>query len=317
MAKLVTFQSGDHQGYGVLDHSASTICDFTQVDLSRYGAPDSVRDMLSLIELGHAGAAIANRVRDDVDVWPAAACVDLAGAKLLPSLPRPLTVRDFVSFEKHLLQCARRHEGFEDWTPPQIWYDRPVYYRGNPLSFVGHEAPVPAPKATQKLDYELEMGFIIGKQGRDIPADAGLDYVFGLTIFNDFTARDVQREDAAVYMGPCRSKDYDGCNAMGPWIATLDEIPDVTDLTMTIRLNGKEIGRGKSGDAHHSIGDMIAIASQETTLYPGEFMGTGTVGDGAGLEKGISIKSGDVVELEIDQLGVLRNPVVTHSASNA
>ncbi|MEM8985842.1 MAG: fumarylacetoacetate hydrolase family protein [Pseudomonadota bacterium] len=311
MARIVSFELNGRQGFGVLDAEGANVCDFTRLDQSRYGAGTFIGDAMSLIELGAEGVDIANRIVHDEQNWPDDVRLSLSSVRLLPPLPRPLTVRDFVSFEKHLLQCARQHFGHDEWRPPEIWYQRPVYYRGNPLSFVGHDTEVPVPQVTQKFDYELELGFIIGRKGRDIPVDKAMDYVFGLTIFNDFTARDVQGSDKDVYMGPCRSKDYDACNAMGPWIATLDEIPDPMDLDMKIRLNGEEIGAGNSGDARFSIADMISFASQETMIYPGEFMATGTVGDGAGLEKGIAIKGGDVVELEISRLGVLRNHIVS------
>ncbi len=314
MARIVSFEVDGREGYGVLAADNESVCDFTRLDQRHYQGGDAISDVMSLIELGEVGVDFANRVAADQKSWASDAHIPLSSVQLKAPLPRPLTVRDFVSFEKHLLQCARQHLGHDEWRPPEVWYNQPVYYRGNPLSFVGHDTDVPVPQSTQRFDYELELGFIIGKGGRDISVDRAMDHLFGLTIFNDFTARDVQRADADVYMGPCRSKDYDCGNAMGPWIATMDEIPDPANLEMKIRLNGEQIGSGNSGDAHFSIAEMVAFASQETTIYPGEFMATGTVGDGAGLEKGISSKEGDVVELEISHLGVLRNRMVSSNS---
>ena len=311
MARVVSFSRDGTPGFGVLHPGNDVVVDFAAIDLAAYGVTAPAVDALALVQMGKRGIDLANAVAAHATAWPEEARINLADVKLLPPLPRPLTVRDFVSFEKHLRQCARRHFGHDEWRPPAIWYERPVYYRGNPFSFVGHDANVPIPEATEAFDYELELGFVIGKGGRDIPASHAMEHVFGLTIFNDFTARDVQRADAGVFMGPARSKDYDDCNAMGPSLVTLDELDDPADLEMKIRLNGQEIGVGNSGAAQHSIADMVAFASMETTLHAGEFMATGTVGNGAGLEKGISLVPGDVVELEISGLGVLRNRIVT------
>lgn len=309
MARIVSFLRDGTPAFGVLSPGGDVVLDMTAVDLGVYGANAPV-DAMSLVQLGDRGVDLANAVAGSEVDLPDEARFALADVVLLPPLPRPLTVRDFVSFEKHLRQCAARQLGHDEWQPPEVWYERPIYYRGNPFSFVGHGADVRMPGATEAFDYELELGFVIGEGGRDIPVNRAMEHVFGLTIFNDFTARDVQRADAGVYMGPARAKDYDDCNVMGPSLVTLDELEDIADLKMTIRLNGEEIGAGNSGEARHSIADMVAFASMETTLYAGEFMATGTVGNGAGLEKGISLAPGDVVELEIAGLGVLRNRIV-------
>ena len=310
MAKIVSFVRSGVEGFGVLDASLQRVLDFTSIDLSRYGAADPVGSVMGLVEMGDTGADLANAAVSDEDRWPADAIVSLREVALRPPLPRPLTVRDFVSFEKHLLQCARRHLGDDRWRPPEIWYQRPIYYRGNPLSFVGHGANVHTPSRTEEFDYELELGFVIGKAGRDIPVENAMDHVFGLTIFNDFTARDVQREDAAIQLGPCFSKDFDTCNAMGPWLVTRDEISDPASLEMSVRVNGEQMGSGRFGDAHYTIADLVAFASSEISLHPGEFMASGTVGDGSGFEHGVSLRPGDMIELEISGLGILRNHIV-------
>jgi len=170
------------------------------------------------------------------------------------------------------------------------------------------------PPYTRRFDYELEFGIYIARQGKDIPRDNARKYIGGFTIFNDFSARDIQLNEQGGRLGPAKGKDFDTGNAMGPYLITPDEIPDPYRLTMTARVNGVEWSRGTSADMHYKFEDLIAYISQSETLYPGDFIGSGTCsgpqGRGCGLEMGRYLKPGDVVELEVDGLGVLRNRVV-------
>lgn len=242
----------------------------------------------------------------------------LANVTLLPPV-QPPTFRDFYAFEAHV-KNARKRRGLD--MVPQ-WYEAPVFYYSNPGVLYGHDADVPRPAYTHELDYELELACVIGKPGRNIPAENANDYIAGYTILNDWSARDVQRLEMAVGLGPAKAKDF--ATSVGPWLVTPDELADRTigagaalrhDLSMSARVNGKELSRGNAKDIHFTFAQMIARASQGVELHSGDLIGSGTVGTGCLLELGAQetlgrwLQAGDVVELEIERLGVLRNRVV-------
>jgi len=159
------------------------------------------------------------------------------------------------------------------------------------------------------LDYELELGLVIGKPGKDVPVSSALDHVFGYTIFNDFSARDALMGEMGFgpSAGPAKGKDFDTSNAIGPWIVTADEMGDPASATMTVRVNGVERGTAKVSDAAHSVAAMVAYASRGETLCPGEMMSCGAVGDGTGIESWRFLVPGDRVELMIERIGTLAN----------
>jgi 2-keto-4-pentenoate hydratase/2-oxohepta-3-ene-1,7-dioic acid hydratase in catechol pathway len=194
--------------------------------------------------------------------------------------------------------------------PPSVWYERPLYYKGNPHSVVGPEADIRWPACTERLDFELEFGVFIGRAGRNIPASEAHAYVAGYTIFNDFSARDVQLREMQGRLGPAKGKDFDTGNALGPYLVTPDEIPEPQRLAALARVNGEEWSRGSTADLYFSVDEMIAFISQDETLYPGDFVGAGTVPGGCGLELDRWLRPGDMVELEVEGLGVLRNRIV-------
>ncbi len=267
------------------------------------------RDMLALIDAGDAGLVAA---RACVAAWPEAAAVPLAGTKLLAPLPEPRQVRDCMAFELHLLNAYKRAEersGVKR-TIPAVWYKQPLYYKANRFSTNHPDADVVWPSYSKHMDYELEFAAIIGRSGRDIAPEAALSHIFGYTIFNDFSARDAQLAEMGGQLGPAKGKDFDGANAFGPWIVTADEIGDPHTLEMTARVNGERWGGGNSSTMHHRWPAIIAHISASETLHAGEIIGSGTVGTGCGLELGRKLKSGDVVELEVERIGVLRNRVV-------
>jgi 2-keto-4-pentenoate hydratase/2-oxohepta-3-ene-1,7-dioic acid hydratase in catechol pathway len=215
-------------------------------------------------------------------------------------------MRDFLCFEKHLVQAFKAIGK----NPPQAWYERPIFYHPSRFSVCGPDAEVPWPRYSEKLDFELEFGCYIGKPGKDIPKARAREHVFGYTIFNDFSARDEQAKEMAGQLGPGKGKDFDNANAMGPCLVTADELKDPYRLEMVVRVNGEEWGRGNSRDMHWRFEDCIAHASRSETLHSGEFFGSGTVGNGCGLEQMRFLKPGDVVELEVEGIGILRNRVV-------
>ena len=169
---------------------------------------------------------------------------------------------------------------------------------------------MPWPRYSERLDFELEFGCYIGTAGKDIPKERAREHIFGYTIFNDFSARDEQALEMMGQLGPGKGKDFDHSNVMGPCLVTADEIRDVYDLTMICRVNGEEWGRGNSRDMHWKFEDCIAHVSRSESLHPGEFFGSGTVGNGCGLEHMRFLEPGDLVELEVEGLGTLKNRVV-------
>jgi fumarylacetoacetate (FAA) hydrolase len=226
----------------------------------------------------------------------------------------PASLRDFYAFEQHV-KTANQNRGRD---VPKEWYEFPVFYFSNHTEIFGHGDTIPYPAGSEALDYELEVACVIGKAGRDIQAEDAEKYIFGYMIYNDWSARDIQRKEMAVGLGPAKSKDF--AQSFGPYLVTPDELadchtgrPGVYDLEMVARVNGVERSRGNWKDLHWSFGQMIERASQGVTLQPGDVIGSGTVGTGCLLEttkgNGPWLQPGDVVELEIERLGVLRNVV--------
>ena len=224
--------------------------------------------------------------------------------RLRAPLPHPTSVRDFYAFEQHV------KKGFEKRGEPmpQEWYEMPVYYKSAHWSIIGPGDDVAWPSFTKKFDYELELAIIIGKRGKNIPESLAKEYIAGFTIMNDFSARDIQRKEMKVRLGPSKGKDF--ATALGPILVTPGDIGDPYNLRMTAKINGELWSEGNSGSIHHSFEKMIAFASLEETLFPGDVLGSGTVGTGCGLELDKWVKPGDVIELEIEKIGVLRNKVV-------
>ncbi|MHB8692104.1 MAG: fumarylacetoacetate hydrolase family protein [Solirubrobacteraceae bacterium] len=212
----------------------------------------------------------------------------------------PSGYRDFMTFEGHFTFGY----GWQERPVPQVLYELPVSYFGNPLAFLGPGDDVPWPHYTQHMDYELELGIVIGREGCNLEPAEALDYVAGLTILNDFSARDIQAREMASGLGPSKGKHF-ACSA-GPWIATLDVLPR-SGLRMQARVNGETWCDATSADMIWSIAEVVAWASQGERLVPGMLLGSGTCNGGSAIELGRKLEPGDVVELEIEGLGVLRN----------
>jgi fumarylacetoacetate (FAA) hydrolase len=233
--------------------------------------------------------------------------------RLVAPLPRPPSLRDFYAFEQHVA-AANRNRGR---AVPPAWYELPVFYFGNHSAIYGPNASVPIPR-TEALDYELEIACVIGRAGRDIAAEDAEEYIAGYTIMNDWSARDIQREEMSVGLGPAKGKDF--ATSLGPWLVTPDELELFAlgdgryNLPMIARVNGVERSRGNFRDIYYTFAQMIARASRDASLYPGDVLGSGTVGSGCLLEltagQGPWLAEGDEVELEITGLGILRNQIV-------
>jgi 2-keto-4-pentenoate hydratase/2-oxohepta-3-ene-1,7-dioic acid hydratase in catechol pathway len=227
----------------------------------------------------------------------------IPGARLLAPL-RPRSMRDFMAFEGHL-RTAMGRLGRE---VPSEWYEVPAYYKGMPDTVIGTEQEIPWPSFSERLDHELELAAVIGRSGSDIPVEHAADHIFGWTIWNDVSARDAQTRELPIGMGPGKAKDWDGSNVIGPCIVTADELK-AEDLAMTVRVNGEIWGEDRSSSMHHSFEKMIAYASLAQELRPGDLLGSGTATGGSGIELGRWIAPGDLIEMEIQGIGTLRNRV--------
>ena len=235
---------------------------------------------------------------------------------LLSPIPEPPSVRDFYAFEQHV-KAARARRGLGMISE---WYEIPTFYFSNNSEIYGHDEPVPYPVGSNELDIELEIACVIGREGKDIAVEEGASYIAGYTIMNDWSARDLQREDMKLNLGPGKGKDF--ATSLGPWLVTPDELAsrrsgtgagERYDMTMLARVNGKEISRGNFSDIYYSFPQMIAWASQNARLRVGDVLGSGTVGTGCLLELGTEVhpwfQRGDEIELEIEGIGVLRNRI--------
>ena len=240
--------------------------------------------------------------------------IDLNDAHLLPPVPSPTSFRDFYAFEQHV-KAARKLRGL-DMNPD--WYKIPIFYFSNTTSLYGHKEDIPFPKETKELDFELELAVIIANGGKNIDKKDANELIAGYTILNDWSARDLQREEMQMNLGPAKGKDF--ANSFGPYMVTPDELNnnwenDKMNLRMTCHLNDKLISDGNTNDLYHSFPTMIQRASMNVDLKPGDYIGSGTVGTGCILElrpetTGGWLKRGDTIRLEIDNIGILENTII-------
>ena len=325
--KLVSFKAGDDLRAGVL-HAANVI------GLEYPTLLELLRDPNGL---EHARAALtqdpqnggyiyvpadekkpASLLNSVQPVWgEEAKDYEQHAIRILPPIPYPPTLRDFYAFEQHVRAArALRHQ---DMVPE--WYEIPTFYFSNTSELYGHDSDVPYPTGSVELDFELEIACVIGREGKDIPVEEAADYIAGYTIMNDWSARDFQRKDMKLSLGPGKGKDF--ATSLGPCLVTPDELAhrrtgegasERYDMLMLTRINGQEVSRGNFKDIYYSFPQMIAYASRNTRLRVGDVIGSGTVGTGCILELTIAVhpwlQRGDVVELEIAGIGALRNRIV-------
>lgn len=323
--KLVTYEKKGRQRAGALVEGDLKIVDLNDAHHQIYGKRHKAfRSIQDMIEGGDGALDMA------YDLLKRAGTDAFArdSVKLLAPIPVPIQIRDCLCFETHLKQAfdaARQvrastmpdpEKALEEFerngvlAVPQRFYEKPIYYKANRFSVIGTDVDVIWPSYSSIMDFELEFGFFLRKKGVDIAHDKARDYIYGYTIFNDFSARDAQTAEMGGQLGPAKGKDFDLGNAMGPCLVTADELKDPYNLTMICRVNGEEWGRGNSSSMHWKFENLLSYISQSETLYPGEFFGSGTVGNGCGLEQMRFLKHGDVVELEVENIGILRNRVL-------
>lgn len=300
--KLLTFEHGSGPRLGALG------IDGRIVDLSAEGDP-AFASMQALIE---AGPESLVQARDVVSASQGG--FDPDQVRWLAPLPVPAQIRDFLVFEVHMQGAvwngARLRERLGEGPPaptsappvPPIWYQQPIYYKGNRFAVSGPGSTVDWPSYSFVADYELELACVIGRGGRDISVEDAPSHIFGYTILNDLTARDAQFKEMQGPLGPAKGKDFDGANVLGPVIVTADEL-DPDALAMRAWVNDELWSEGSSATMHWSFAELIAYVSRSETLHPGEVLGSGTVGKGCGLELGRMLRHGDVVTLEIEGIG--------------
>ena len=277
------------------------------------------RQPITTLDNHLARALRVESLAEIVDGYAAASEDDeaiLAAEELVfgPPILRPPSLRDFYAFEQHVATMWHRRGG----EVPEAWYRLPVFYFSNVSEIRGPHDPVWAPRGSAELDYELEVAALVDTSVRDLPANRGAEAIGGYLVFNDWSARDLQRDETTVRLGPAKGKDF--ASSIGPWLVTPDELADARsgngyDLAMTASVNGQELSRGSWATAQFSFGQMIERASAEVRLQPGDLLGSGTVGTGCLLEirdetLGRYLEPGDSVTLAIERLGSLSSPVI-------
>lgn len=331
--KLATFRSGGQEKIGIVHSGDAQLFDLAAAAVRDGGANPAFASMLALIDAGpgaldQAAAAFEKHGKDG------ALSVSVAGAEILAPIPEPRQMRDGMSFPLHILQAprgqlklaARAKNDMAELARlnaeplgelPEVYRKQPIYYITNRFSVRGTNTTVKWPRYSQVMDYECEYGIITKNKGANISAAKAKDHIFGYTIFNDFSARDAQRIEMEGRLGPAKGKSFDGGNVMGPWIVTADEMGDPYHLKMEVRVNGKMRSQGVSDGMLFSFEEIIAHVTKDETLMPGEFIGSGTVGNGCGLEIGWYLEHGDAIELEVEKIGVLSNRVERQDAKAA
>lgn len=231
--------------------------------------------------------------------------VDPATVTLLPPIPRPPSVRDFMAFEEHVVTASAAI----GLTVDPLWYRQPVFYFTNPAALRGANDPVPISPGSTMFDYELEIAAVVGREGANLSPAEAVEHIAGYLVFCDWSARDLQGEEMKLNLGPAKGKD--SASSCGPWMLTPDELPAATAMTATV--NGTPYSSGSLDTLYWSFGEMIAYASRGTRVLPGDLIGSGTVGTGCILElsrvHGADaypyLAPGDHVRLEVDGLGAI------------
>jgi 2-keto-4-pentenoate hydratase/2-oxohepta-3-ene-1,7-dioic acid hydratase in catechol pathway len=328
--KLATFRSGGREKIGLVHSNDARLFDLAAASDRAGTSNPAFASMLQLIDAGPAALDQARALFENSGK-DATLSVDVAGAEILAPIPEPRQMRDGMSFPLHILQAPRgqlklaarakndmaelaRIEAEPLGELPEVYRKQPIYYITNRFSVRGTNTTVKWPRYSKVMDYELEFGVITKNKGANIPASKAKDHIFGYTIFNDFSARDAQRVEMEGRLGPAKGKSFDGGNVMGPWIVTPDEIGDPYKLRVEARVNGKMRSQGVTEGMLFSFEEIIAHVTKDETLMPGEFIGSGTVGNGCGVELGWFLEHGDTIELDVEKIGVLKNKVERQDA---
>lgn len=329
--RLVTFEDSQGARVGVLTEHDTTIIDLNAAHAALDGGspPEIFSSMLALIDGGPTALEQARSAVDGcLSKGLAEAQLEAASVKLYAPLPNPRRLRDCGCFLQHFRNARAvryrrlaerednpeaaferfRAEGHLDL--PAAWEEAPLYLNSNNLNVIGPDGDVTWPNEARRMDYELEWAIVTQGASANISREQASAHIFGYTIFNDVSARDIQAQDMRSQSGlGGRSKDFDTGNVLGPCLVTADEIANPYDLTMVARVNGEEWSRGNTGQMDHRFEDVLAHASRNQTVHAGEVFGSGTVPTGCGLEHNRFLEDGDVIELEVEGIGVLRNRI--------
>ncbi len=293
--KLITFTKGNPE-----EHFLGVLVNDQVMDLNLASKNKLPSDMLSFIQ---GGEKYLNLARELVLNPLLEALYQVKKVNIKAPLLNPPSLKDFFAFEEHALAGAKRRG--EDL--PKEWYEIPAYYKGNHRQILGPNDEIPWPSYTRKLDFESEIACVISKKGTNLSEEEAKDYIFGYMIFNDMSARDIQKKEMALRMGPAKGKDF--ANVFGPYLVTKDEVDPKKDFLIKVKVNGEVWSEGHFKDQYWGFPLMLSYISQEETVYPGDILGSGTFYKGCGLDLDRWIKPGDILELEVQSLGVLKNIV--------
>jgi 2-keto-4-pentenoate hydratase/2-oxohepta-3-ene-1,7-dioic acid hydratase in catechol pathway len=329
--RLVTFFAEEGSRIGALVEQDTSIIDFQSAHQAMEGGtqPEIYSSMLSLIDGGSAAldqarSLVERAASDGIDE----AHIAPGTVELCAPLPNPRRLRDCGCFLQHFRNAravryrrlAEREDNpeaaFEKFRAdghldlPAAWEAAPLYLNSNNLNVIGPASEIVWPHEARRMDYELEWAIVTQGTGANITHEDAHAHIFGYTIFNDVSARDVQAQDMRSQSGlGGRSKDFDTGNVLGPCLVTADEISEPYDLTMVARVNGEEWSRGNTGQMDHRFEDVLVHVSRNQTVYPGEVFGSGTVPTGCGLEHNRFLEDGDTIELDVEGIGALRNRI--------
>ena len=275
------------------------------LDVGAWARSRHAETPVDLVDLVEASPATQEMVTDLVRSAPedGTGWVRLDEVTFLAPVRTPNSLRDFLAFRDHVERGAARRG-----TPvPEAWDRIPVYYKGNRRSIIGPGDEVLWPSYTDKLDYECEVAAVVGRGGRDVPVEDAPDHVFGYTIMNDWSARDVQKDEMACWLGPAKAKDF--ATTLGPWLVTPDEWSPEDAHAMTVLVDGDVWSAGSTAGRRWTFGEMLAWVSRDEDLWPTDVLGSGTFGGGCGLDLDRWLRPGQVVTMTVDGLGSLTSTV--------
>lgn len=297
--KLAAYDRGDGPRAGVV--IGERVLDAAAL----LGERRALRDVRALLELPNDPLTRLRSASGSTEGVP------LENVRLRAPILQPPTVRDFMVYEGHASAGGTRKL-------PDAWYRLPIFYFSNPLCIFGPDDVVPYPSASEQFDYELEIAAVIGREGRNVTEADAFSYIAGFTIFNDWSCRDLQRDEMEARLGPAKGKD--AASSLGPWIVTTEELlPHIRDgrlhLRCSLKVNGEKWMENNTGLMYHTWGAMIERASRDSRIVPGDVIGSGTVTGGSigeAIRNGYParyLEPGDVVEIEVEGIGVLRNTI--------
>ncbi|MCX4834867.1 fumarylacetoacetate hydrolase family protein [Streptomyces sp. NBC_01016] len=314
--RFATYSTYEHEH----EHGHPTRVAVVTEDDTLYPVPG----VTSLTDLIHSSGGLQSLLDAGTAALAGPPGPHISQVRLLPPL-QPSSVRDFVAFEEHVEGVRKAVDGVAG--VPEQWYAAPTFYFTNPYAVYGPGEDIPMPPGSTVLDYELEVAAVIGREGRDLTPEEAREHIIGYTVFNDWSARDLQSAEMKVGLGPCKGKDT--ATTLGPYLVTADELEPYRDadgllrLALTAEVNGETIGKDLLSNMSWTFEEMVAYASRGTVVRPGDILGSGTCGNGGclaelwgrrGEQTPPPLKPGDTVTLTVEAVGTLSNTVVEGAA---